>query len=265
MRETALEGGFGETVKTNADRPALLLSSKRRSRLVAGAALFAAVYAVLGNIPVSKLLLGSGNYLTASNFVTPLAGMIFGPLVGGFAAVFGDILDVFTGSIALGGTGFAVIAADLATASTAGLAFTGRRAAALALPAAVLGLYWLDPISVLFVGGIPFTWLHMASLAPLAGALIYEKRGRITRLNPFFVVSVTFASLLCGQLTGTLVGQELSVRVYQSLTQQGWDAIVPYFFPLYPLERTFFTAVGSMISIPVLRAIWQRERPRPAP
>ena len=239
--------------------------STRRSRLVAGASLFAALYAVLGNIPVSKLLLGSGNFLTASNFVTPLAGMIFGPLVGGLAALIGDVLDVFTGSIVIGSTGLAVIAADMATAATAGFAFTGRRAMALGLPLAVLLLYWLDPLSVLFVGPVPFTWLHMVSLAPLAGALLYEKAGKISRVNPAFVVSVTFAALLCGQLTGTLVGQELSVRVYQNLTQQGWDAIVPLFFPLYPVERTFFTVVGSLVSVPVLRGIWQRERARAAP
>ena len=258
------EGGSDESVKTRTADGGPVLRLKRRTALVAAASVFAALYAILGTIPVSRLLLGSGNFLTASNFVTPLAGMIFGPFVGGFAAVVGDILDVYAGYIVLGSTGASVIAADLATVVTAGLAYTGRWKAALAVPVAVIVLYWADPISVLFVGGIPFTWLHMASLVPFAAVLLLAKGGKMSKLNPAFVASVTFAALLCGQLTGTLVGQELSVRVYQTLSLQTWQAIVPAFFPLYPVERTVFTVVGTVISVPVLRAIWRREHPHSA-
>ncbi len=235
-----------------------MLSVKRRTALVASASVFAALYAVLGAIPVSRLVLGSGNFLTASNFTTPLAGMVFGPLVGGFAVLVGDLLDVYAGIVVLP-TGISIIVADLATAAVAGLAYTGKRKAAVALPVAVIALYWADPISRLFVYGIPFTWLHMLSLVPLGGVLYLEGRGRISRLNPAFVVGVTFGALLCGQLTGTLVGQELSVRVFRTLSEQAWRNIVPLFFPLYPVERTFFTAVGSLVSIPVLRALWRRQ------
>jgi MFS family permease len=237
-----------------------LLRLKRRTSLVAAASLFAALYAVLGAVPVSKLVLGSGNFLTASNFVTPLAGMVFGPLVGGCSALLGDLLDAYAGVIS-GSTGASVIAADLATVATAGLAYSGRWRWALALPAAVIALYWADPISVLFVGWVPFTWLHMVSLVPFAAALLLQRSGRMSRLNPAFVVSVTFASLLCGQLAGTLVGQELSVRIYHTLSLQAWRGLVPLFFPLYPVERALFTVVGSAVSLPVLRGIWRREHP----
>lgn len=242
-----------------------MLRLKRRTALVAAASTFAALYAVLGTIPVSRLLLGSGNFLTASNFVTPLAGMIFGPAVGAFAALVGDLMDAYAGYIVVGSTGAAIMAADLATVVTAGLAYTGRWKAALAVPVGVLVLYWLDPISVLFVGGIPFTWLHMLSLLPFAAALLLAKSGKVSRLNPAFVAGVTFAALLCGQLTGTLVGQELSVRVYHTLSLQAWRDVVPFFFPLYPVERTFFTVVGTVVSVPVLRALWRREHPHAGP
>jgi predicted membrane protein len=236
-----------------------LLRLKRRASVVASAAVFAAVYAVLGTIPVSRLVLGAGNFLTASNFITPLAGMMFGPYVGGFAAIVGDLLDVYAGVIAFNGTGLSIMAADLATVVVAGLAFGGRRKAALAVPLAVIVLYWADPISVLFVGPVPFTWLHMVSVVPLAVALALEGSGRMSKLNPAFVVSVTFAALLCGQLTGTLVGQELAVRVFGTLSLAAWQGTVKLFFPLYPVERTFFTAVGSAVSLPVLRALKRRQ------
>lgn len=242
-----------------------MLRLTRKTSLVASASVFAALYAVLGTFPVSSLVLGSGNFLTASNFITPMAGMIFGPYVGAFAALVGDLLDVYAGVIAPNGTGLSIMAADLATVALAGLAYTQKRKAAVALPVVVLVLYWADPISVLFVGPVPFTWLHMLSLAPLAGSLLLERSGRISKLNPVYVVSVTFAALLCGQLTGTLVSQELSVRVFGTLSLQAWRGIVPLFFPLYPLERTFFTAIGSLVSVPVLRALWRRQNPRSAP
>ncbi len=235
-----------------------MLRLRRRTRLVAAASIFAALYAILGVIPISRLVLGQGNFLTASNFVTPLAGMVFGPVVGALSAIVGDLIDGTTGFVSLAGTGLAVLVADVATVVTAGLAFSGRRAAAIGLPLLVLVLYWLDPISVLFVGPVPFAWLHMLSFAALAPLLVLEGRGRLSRLDPVFVVGVTFAALMCGQLTGTLVGQNLAVRVYGVLTVEEWRKLVPIFFGLYPVERAFFTAVGSLVSLPVLRALSQR-------
>lgn len=232
-----------------------MLRPKRRTALLAAASSFAAAYSLLGAIPVSKLVLGSGNFLDANNFVTPLAGMLFGPLVGGGATVLGDVIDAYAGYVAPGPVGLAVAAADFATAATAGLAFAGRRKAALVFPVVILALYTADPLSVLFVGPIPFYWLHIVAFAAMGVALVFERRGLVTKLSPPFVLTVTFAALMCGQLTGTLVGQELSVRVYQTLSQEAWRGIVVVFFPLYPVERIFFTAVGSLISIPVLRSL----------
>jgi len=231
---------------------------------MAAAFCLAARNPALGQVPFSRLVLGQGNFLTASNFVTPLAGMLFGPVVGGLSAIVGDLIDSGAGYVSLAGTGLAVLIADVATVVTAGLAFSGKRAAAVGVLSLVLIVYWLDPLSVLFVGPIPFTWLHMLSLAALIPLLVLEKRGVISKLNPAFVTGVTFAALMCGQLTGTVVGQNLAVRVYGVLTVQDWRSLVPVFFPLYPIERVFFTVVGSLVSVPVLRALSQQRRPAPS-
>jgi hypothetical protein len=153
-----------------------------------------------------------------------------------------------------------VLAADLAVVVTAGLAFARRRTLALAFPLAILLLYTLDPLSVLFVGPVPFAWLDILSLAVFGPVLVLEARGRVSRLSPLFVAAVTFAALLCGQFTGTLVGQNLAVRVYGLLSAQGWRGVALSFFPLYPVERVFFTVIGSLVSLPVLRAVARRRR-----
>jgi len=222
--------------------------------MVASASIFAALFAVLGTIPLSKLVLGSG-FLSASKIIAPLTGMLFGPVTGSVSALVGDLIDVGAGYIAPNAFGLPTVAADLAVVITAGLAFSGRRKVALGFPLVILVGYLVDPLSLLFVGPVPFVWLHAVSFIILGGVLALEARGRIGRFNPLFVSGVAFASLLCGQLTGTLAGQSLQVRVYQIYTPAVWDARLAIVFAVYPLERIFFSIAGSLVAIPVLRAV----------
>lgn len=238
-----------------------MLRPRRKTAMVASASLFAALYAVLGAIPVSRLVLGSG-FLTASNIITPLAGMLFGPVVGSGAALIGDFIDLYAGQLSSGATALSVMAADLAVVATAGLAFSGKTRAALFVPFLSLLLYTFDPLSVQFVGDIPFAWLHILSFAALAVAVVLEARRTIKKLSPVFIVIVTFASLMCGQLVGTIVGQNLLVRVYGVYTVADWKSTMNFIFAAYPVERIFFGAVGSVIAIPVLRSVsgWEKRK-----
>ena len=231
-----------------------MLKLKKRSKIVASASVFAALVAVLGTIPLSKLILGSG-FLAASKVIIPLVGMLFGPAGGSLAVIIGDALDMAGGFIARDAFGLTTLVADLCVVLTAALAFTGRWKLAIALPVWVLVAFFADPISVLFVGPVPFAWLHMLAFAALAAAVIAEKTGRIGKLHPFFVASVTLGALMCGHLAGTLVGQTLQVRVYHLFTVEAWNARMVAVFAVYPVERIAFAAVGSVLSIPVLRAV----------
>ena len=226
--------------------------------MVASAAVFAALYAVLGVIPISRLVLGNG-FLTASKIIAPLGGMLFGPVVGGGAALVGDLVDVYGGQLSTGATALSTIAADLAVVVTAGLAYSRNRIAALLLPLLVLAVYTVDPISVRFVGPVPFAWLHILSFMGLAVAIFLEGRGTIDRLSPLFVAGVTLAALMCGQLTGTIVGQNLLVRVYGVYTVASWQGLmVSFVFAAYPVERIFYAVAGSLLAIPVLRTLSSR-------
>jgi len=241
-----------------------LLRVRRRTYAIALASVFAALYATLGVIPVSRFVLGSG-FLTASKIVAPLAGMLFGPLTGGFAALLGDVIDfAYAGQFSSGVVRFDTLAADLAVVATAGLAFTLRRRAAVALAVALLVLYSLDPLSVNFVGPVPFAWLHIVSVIILAGVLTAEQRGWLGRLNPAFVAAVTLAALMAGHLAGTIVGQSFFVRVYGSYTIGTWRNLMATFvFPLYPVERIFYTVAGTLVAVPVLRAVSRSRRNSP--
>lgn len=218
--------------------------------------MFAALYSVLGLVPLSELVL-QGGFLSASKLVAPLFGMLFGPFLGGAAALLGDFVDVAFNRIALNGVGISVMMSDLTIVATAGFAFSSQRKAAIGLPLAVLVLFLVDPISYQLVNGIPFVWFHILGFAFLGAVLYLEGSHRIQRMNPIFIAGVTFGAQLCGQLMGTLAGEILLVQVYGATTLASWDATMTAVFWLYPVERTLFSVFGVLIAVPTLRSIYK--------
>ncbi|MDA4118608.1 MAG: ECF transporter S component, partial [Thaumarchaeota archaeon] len=58
------------------------------TRRIAAVAVFAAVYAVLSLIPVSRLI-NNVSFLTMAETFSPLTGMILGPVDGGLSVLIG--------------------------------------------------------------------------------------------------------------------------------------------------------------------------------
>lgn len=236
----------------------VLLSSKRRSTLVAGAAIFAALFAVLGLVPISRLV-GLASFITMREAISPLIGMLLGPL-GGASVIIGVFLDFGLGRpVVFLGLDFMI---DLAAAVTAGLAFTGRRKLAVLLPAALIVIFVASPSSagLVDVGGvqIPFVWMHVSSVVVLAAALHLEAEGRVTRLSSAFVGAVVFASTMAGHITGGILTEyvylDQGILFGAGSTGAYWSTV----FFLYPAERAFLTVVGTAVSLPVLRALSRR-------
>lgn len=239
-----------------------LLRPRRRAALVATASVFAALYALLGLIPLSKFVLGTG-FLTASKVIAPLVGMLFGPVLGGAISLLGNVIAfAIAGQFSSGIVRFDTLAADLAVVATAGFAYTGRRVLALGFPLAVVVLYSIDPLSVTFVGPVPFYWLHLVSFGLLGFALVLERRKKLGLLHPAFVASVTLASLMAGQLTGTFVGQSMYVRVYHLYAESTWRNMIGFVFAAYPLERIFYAIAGTLVSLPTMRALSRMRKPK---
>jgi hypothetical protein len=77
----------------------------------------------------------------------------------------------------------------------------------------------------------------------------------LEKLNPIYVTAVTWGALMCGQLMGTLVGQNLMVR-FGTMSVDSWRySMSTFVFPAYPVERLFYTVTGTMVAIPILRAV----------
>ena len=154
---------------------------------------------------------------------------------------------------------------DLAAAITAGLAFTGRRVAAVLFPSSLILLFAVSPASagVIGVGGlpVPFVWMHAASVCVLALTLYLEGSGRVKRLSWAFVGSVMFASTMAGHITGGILTEYVylgqGILFGAGSAAAYWSTV----FFLYPAERVLLTLVGTAISLPVLRALSRREGP----
>jgi hypothetical protein len=237
----------------------MTFAPRRRSQAVAAAAVFAVVYALMGLFPVSALV-GVGSFLTLREIASPLGGMLFGPAVGGLSMVIGNFVDFALGKPVV--FDFLDFIPDLASAVVAGLAFTGRRRAAVALPAVLMLWYSLDPLSALTidVGGapVPYLWMHILSLLLLVGALAYESTGRLARTAPAFVGAVAFASTMAGHVAGGILYENVIFRLYGVVPQGGYLAFWTLVFFAYPLERVFFAVAGTVLSYSVIRALARR-------
>jgi len=248
--------GVGESVKSVPPKPSRLLHAGRRSYFVASAAIFAVVYAILGLFPVSAYV-GVSSFLTFREILAPLAGMIFGPLTGGFSMVIGNFVDFALGKpVAFD---FLDFVPDMASALVAGLAFTGRRKAALALPLVLVLWYSVDPLSVDFVsvGGIliPFYWMHLLSVLVLGVAFAFELRGALDRLSLAYVAATTFAATMTGHMAGSILYENILVRVNSVLDYSTIHGNWVLIFYAYPAERILFTALATLVAFPVLRAL----------
>jgi hypothetical protein len=233
-----------------------LLRVSRRSYFVSSSAIFAVVYAILGLIPVSPYI-GVRSFLTFREILAPLAGMIFGPLVGGFSMMLGNFVDFALGKPVV--FDFLDFVPDLASAVMAELAFSGRKGLALVLPLALVLWYSLDPLSVVLisVGGIPvpFYWMHLLSVATFGVAFLLERKGMVGKLGPIYVGAVAFASTMTGHIAGSVLFENITVRVNATLTAQAIAGQWHLIFFAYPPERVLFTVLGTLVAVPVLRSL----------
>ena len=224
------------------------------------------LYALLGLIPVAPYI-GIGSFLTFREVVSPLAGMIFGPLTGGFSMIVGNFVDFAFGKPVV--FDFLDFVPDLVSAILAGLVFTGRRKAALALPLALMAWYSLDPLSVdsVVVWGtpVPFLWMHLLSVATLGLALAYEARGKLSRMHPVFVAATIFASTMTGHVSGSILYENVLGRINGVLTAQALAGNFEAIFYVYPAERVLFLVLGTAVAVPVLRTLSRRTGAAPRP
>ncbi len=224
-------------------------------------AVFAALYAALRYIPTFPMYGLSGTSFRASDFLAPILGMLLGPWLSIPCIVTGTFINyalappVFLGLDFLPGCTAAIIA---------GLMSTGRRKHAIALYAALLGIFLVLPLSTFWIrvpGGyqVPYTWLHMSALVILVSSLGLKRykwtvmsTGRALVIGALLtVLSATLAQHLTGGILYELILFPVSHITSPSKASLFWSFI----FYLYPIERTIITVVSTLLAVSLFRAI----------
>lgn len=230
--------------------------ARLNSRRIAAVAIFASLYAALRLIPVSPLI-GVRSSLTMGEIFSPLAGMVLGPLAGGLSILVGTFLTAVMGRpLVFDGLDFipGVIAAV-----TAGLAIQGRIFWSVGLSVLLITVFSVDPLSTTTVSvgqlTVPFLWMHMLAVV---AALVVAWRvgtGSTAISNPVFMATVVFISTMNAHVSGSIMFENVLVRINGSLEPNALAATWKFIFYVYPLERLFFLIVGSFLAIPVLRTV----------
>lgn len=231
-----------------------------RSRRIAVAAVFAAVYFVLRSlpnpIPFLFQMIGISGRFTAGDFLLTSIALFAGLWSGVLAVLIGSVLAYpVSGTPFLGFDFLPGVVNVLVT----GLILQNHRRIARGLFTAILLLFLLSPYSLVFgYGFVPYAWLHVVGLALLLSPIvskipIWLKRND-RRHQVVAIAVLAFVGTMAQHLTGGLL-YEFTVGLVQGnpaeVLRGNWQII----FWLYPTERLIIVAVSALVSTGLLRSV----------
>ncbi len=127
--------------------------TSQRTKQIALLAIFSALYIVLRFIPFSLLIGATGGYLSFSDFLAPIIGILLGPYLGGLTVLIGNF-----GAIGFGrATNFPTLfglgdfVPDFVAVVSVGFLMRRKWLPVVALNAGLLALFFVDPLTSIFV------------------------------------------------------------------------------------------------------------------
>jgi hypothetical protein len=241
----------------------------QRTKQIALLAIFTALYIVLRFIPYSLLIGGAGGYLSFSDFLAPIIGLLLGPYFGGLAVLLGNF-----GALGFGRTPvfssipFVDFLPDLIAAVSVGFLVQRKWWPVVALNAGLLALFLVDPLTSIFVTvpgttiSIPFAWLHIAAfivlLSPLgrwAGKWVATSAK--TQLVTAGFVILAFIGTMMQHLTGNLLFEISFGQIGNPpiIPTAAWPAEWTGVLFAYPVERTILIVCAVLVGVPLIWVI----------
>jgi hypothetical protein len=230
-----------------------------KSRKLAIAAVFAALYFVLRSlpnpIPILFQMIGISGRFTAGDFLLTTVVLAAG-LWGGILSVFiGTVLAYPVNAPLFLGLDFLPGVINILVA---GLILEKHARIARATYVAILLLFLASPYSLLFgYGYVPYTWLHIVALAVLISPAASKIPNWIIRRGRQQLVAITllaFVGTMAQHLTGGLL-YELTVGLVQGSSPTVLRGYWQIIFWVYPTERLLLTAISTVISGGALKSI----------
>ena len=212
---------------------------------VAFVSVFAALYVVLGYIPLFYIFGAYGQYVTAALIIAPVIGIILGPVGGALATAIGGIVGMMlTGIMPMGP--FTFLPGTLDTLCI-GLTFRGKWYAS----AGIFAVFIIAFAALPSIGAAKyFIWLHATALVLLLSPASTLAVKYVKSTDPQELVLgvgiLVFIGVLIDHIVGSFIFQLLT-----PLPQYVWETVAF----IYPIERLLVTVVAAVIGAGIVRGI----------
>jgi hypothetical protein len=227
-----------------------------RTKIIAFLIIFSALYAALRPVPLGPII-GLSNQFSISDFLAPLYGIILGPYLGGLSIIIGTFLGMTIKAPYFFGLDFLPA---LVNCVAIGFLMKRKWAPAVVLNIVLLLAFILNPLTTLFIGPVPFVWLHIVALVVLISPLGRRAGQWVETLKPKFLTAgiaiLAFVGTMMQHLTGNILTEVVLGQIVGSLSAETLTLVIwPSAFLAYPVERTVLVILSVIVGVPLVRTL----------
>jgi len=232
-------------------------NTSNRTKITAFLIVFSALYAVLRLVPLGPMI-GLSATFSVSDFLAPLYGIILGPYVGGLSIVIGTFLGMAMGKAPVF-LGLDFLPAFV-NAVAIGFLLKRKWAPVVVLNIILLLAFALNPLTTLFIGPIPFIWLHIVAFLVLISPLGRKAGQWVETLKPKFLTAgvaiLAFIGTMMQHLTGNILTEVVLGQIVGSISHETFSTIIwPSAFLAYPIERILLVILSVVVGVPLVRTL----------
>jgi hypothetical protein len=244
--------------------------NRQRTKEIALLIVFTALYIVLRFVPYSILIGGAGAYLSLSDFIVPIIGILLGPYLGGACVLLGNFGALAFGRpITFAGFGGALdFLPDFVAVVSAGFLIRRKWLPVVALNAVLLGIFFVNPLTSILVT-IPatnivflFAWMHVVAfillLSPMSlKAASWVDVAKSTKLVTAGIIIIAFIATMMQHLMGNILFEIAFGQIGNPpiIPVVAWPAEWAGVFFAYPVERTILIVSTVLVGTPVIWAV----------
>jgi hypothetical protein len=203
-------------------------------------------------------MIGLSGPFSVADCLVPIYAILLGPYVGGASIILGTFLSFgFGRPVNFLGLDFLPAFVNVVAI---GLIMKKKWIAAVTLNVVLLAIFLANPLTVWFIGGVPFFWLHIVALAVLISPLGYKSPDLIKTLKPAYIAAglaiVAFVGTMMQHLTGNILTELISTQLTGVITPETLTTIIwPASFLVYPWERLLLVILSVIIGVPMIKAL----------
>ncbi len=227
-----------------------------RTKIIASIAIFSALYTIMRLIPTIPML-GIAGAFSLSDILAPIYGVLLGPYVGGLSVFLGTFLAMAMGKPVT----FMFLDFLPATINAIALGFLIKRkwGPVILLNAVLLLIFFLNPLTSLFIGPFPFAWVHILAFIILLSPLSRKAVDWIDTLNPGDVTKglgiIAFIGTMMQHLTGNLLFEVILGQINGVISVDAYPGIWSGIFLVYPWERLALVVFAVIVGTPLIRVL----------